>query len=167
VRTKELDGSDLDITPSPRVDRAHKAVDQKSPLFFVSPFNGHNEPHYGRLSSTQLQYMTQVLPTTAGQDYELSFWLRRPLNALSPFVVRWEGQVAFGQTVLLPNDTDWFRFTVLLHSNINGSFIEFGQMSFPGEFHIDDISVVPVPAPSAAPLLLIGAAAAMRRRRRH
>jgi len=32
VRTKELDGSDLDITPSPRVDRAHKAVDQKSQL---------------------------------------------------------------------------------------------------------------------------------------
>jgi len=32
VRTKELDGSDLDITPSPRVDRAHKAVDQKSPM---------------------------------------------------------------------------------------------------------------------------------------
>jgi uncharacterized protein (TIGR03382 family) len=117
------------------------------------------------MSSSNLQFISQVLPTQAGQDYELSFWVRSP-TALpnSPLTVRWEGQFALsmpGPFQALP----WTQYTIPLHANITGSFLEFGQAVFPGEWHIDDISVVPVPAPSAAPLLLLGSAVALRRRR--
>jgi MYXO-CTERM domain-containing protein len=109
--------------------------------------------------------MSQVLPTTAGSDYELSFWLRRTSFA-SAFLVRWEGQQVFGEFLTNPDFMEWKHFTVPLHSNITGSLLEFGQAYFPQEFHIDDISVVAVPAPGAAAVLVIGGAVVMRRRRR-
>jgi uncharacterized protein (TIGR03382 family) len=60
---------------------------------------------------------------------------------------------------------NWFQFTVPLHANINGSFIEFGQHAFPAYYGLDDIRVVPIPSPSAAPLLLLGSVVGLRRRR--
>jgi len=39
-------------------------------------------------------------------------------------------------------------------------------MNFPGEFHIDDISVVQVPGPSGAALLGMAGLLGLRRRRR-
>lgn len=135
--------------------------------FRVAPFGGaHGGEFWAGLASSNLQFISQILPTQAGQDYELSFWVRTH-NALpnEPLTVRWEGQLAIsvpGPFQPLP----WTRFSVPVHSNITGSFLEFGQTVFPGEWNIDDISVVPVPAPSAAPLLLLGSAVALRRRRR-
>ena len=53
-----------------------------------------------------------------------------------------------------------------LHSNISGSSLEFGQNDFPGEFHIDDISVVIVPGPGGAAIFAAAGIFAMRRGRR-
>ncbi len=108
--------------------------------------------------------MSQVLPTVAGTDYELSFWLRVPDLLLGhAFTVRWEGQSVFTQFV---PQVPWTRFSLPLHSNITGSFLQFGQSAFPGEYHIDDISVVQVPAPSPAALLGVAGLLALRRKRR-
>ncbi len=134
--------------------------------FRVNAGGGHSGEHYAQLSSTPLQFLSQVLPTNEGQDYELSFWLRRTPNIAGRFYVRWEGETIFNQTLMLPDGTNWHRLTFPIHANITGSFLELGQNDFPGEWHIDDISVVPVPAPSAAPLLLLGSVVALRRRRR-
>jgi hypothetical protein len=128
--------------------------------------NAHSGDYWAGLSSRQLGYISQILPTTEGQDYELSFWLRRPENIAGRFYVRWEGETIFNPTLMLPDGTNWHRLTFPIHANITGSFLEFGQQTFPLEWHIDDISVVPVPAPSAAPLLLLGSVVALRRRRR-
>ncbi len=136
-------------------------------LFLVSGGGGHTGTYYAQLSSTQLRYVSQVLPTTAGADYELSFWLRIAIHAPEVLRIRWEGQPVFTQSILLPDSTNWYPFTLPLHSSINGSLLEFGQNVFPGVFHLDDVSVRPVPAPGGAAVLLIGgAAAAVRRRRR-
>jgi len=141
---------------------------QPNPAHFrVVPNNAHSGTYWAGLSSTQLQFMSQVLPTTAGTDYELSFWLRRTSISPDPFKVRWEGQLVFNQFISNLDFMEWKYITVPLHSNITGSLLEFGQDYFPAEFHIDDISVVQVPAPSAAAVLVMGGAvAAMRRRRR-
>jgi uncharacterized protein (TIGR03382 family) len=117
------------------------------------------------MASTQLQYISQNVPTLADNDYELTFWLRRPVNVLSLFVVRWEGDAIFGQHFTLPTEGEWHRFTFPVHANSTGSLLEFGQTTFPLEWHIDDVSVVQVPGPSAAPLLLMGGAVVLRRRR--
>jgi uncharacterized protein (TIGR03382 family) len=131
----------------------------------VTDGGAHSGNFYAQLSSTPLQFMSQILPTQAGHNYELSFWLRSPSIAPQMLTVRWEGAAIFNQGIFF-QDTDWHRFTFPLHANITGSFLEFGQNVFPFEWHIDDISVVPIPAPSAAPLLLLGSAVALRRRRR-
>jgi hypothetical protein len=134
--------------------------------FRVAPFGGaHGGQFWAGLASSNLQFISQVLPTQAGENYELSFWLRwTSLSPVEQLTVRWEGQpVLFVPASFEP--MPWSRFSVPVHANITGSFLEFGQSAFPGEFQIDDISVVPVPAPSAAAVLLLGSVVAFRRRR--
>ncbi len=128
----------------------------------------HSGTYYAQLSSSSLQFVSQTLPTQAGQDYELNFWVRSELPAPNEtFTVRWEGQVVFAEFVAGEGPIPWTRFIVPLHANITGSFLEFGQTTFPGEFHIDTISVVPIPSPCAAAVMVMaGGVAAMRRRRR-
>lgn len=133
--------------------------------FAIGGGGGSDGEYYAALSSTNLRFISQILPTTAGQDYELTFWQRRPSNFPTLFQVRWEGEVVFHSTAALPDGTNWHPFTVQLHANINGSFIEFGQQYFPGYVYLDEISVVPVPAPSAAAVLLMAGVFAMRRRK--
>ena len=86
--------------------------------------------------------MSQVLPTTAGEDYEMSFWVRRTSIGPGPFRVRWEGQLVYDPFLSNLDYMEWKRHTVLLHSNITCSLLEFGQSYFPQEYHVDDISVV-------------------------
>ncbi len=135
-------------------------------VFRIAGTTAHSGEHYAKLASSTLQFISQLVPTTADQDYELSFWLRKPINTPSQFYVRWEGEFVYSQATQLPDGLNWHRLTLPLHSDFNGSLLEFGQDIFPAEYHIDDISVVPVPAPGAAPLLLIGGAVALRRSRR-
>jgi hypothetical protein len=134
-------------------------------LFGIAADGGSDGQFYAVLSSTNLRFISQILPTTAGQDYELTFWMRRPDNFPGTFQVRFEGQVVLSTGAPLPDGLNWFQFTVPLHANINGSFIEFGQHAFPAYHYLDNVRVVPVPAPSAAPLLLLGSVVALRRRR--
>ncbi len=133
--------------------------------FWVAGGGGSEGEHFAALSSTNLRFITQILPTTAGQDYVLTFWMRRPDNFPGTFQVRFEGQVVLSTGAPLPDGLNWFQFTVPLHANINGSFIEFGQHAFPAYYGLDDIRVVPIPSPSAAPLLLLGSVVGLRRRR--
>jgi len=136
-------------------------------VFRIAGTTAHSGDHYAKLASSTLLFVNQFLPTTAGQDYELSFWLRKPINTPSQFYIRWEGSLVYSQSTMLPDGSNWHRLSLPLHSNFSGSLLEFGQDIFPAEYHLDDVSVVPAPAPSAAALLLTGgAAAALRRRRR-
>lgn len=139
---------------------------QGATFTLISP--GAQESNYcAVLSSWNLQYMSQFLPNTvAGTDYELEFWLRRSLNIPAPFTIRWEGQVISQELVFLPDNTNWFLFTIPLSAQFSGSLLEFGQSTFPNVFHIDDIAVRPVPAPSAMPLFALGGLAVFRRSRR-
>jgi len=52
-----------------------------NPQYFVISNGGaHSGNHFAIMSSTQLRFISQVLPTEAGGDYELSFWLRHSSN---------------------------------------------------------------------------------------
>ncbi|MBX3407800.1 MAG: PEP-CTERM sorting domain-containing protein [Phycisphaeraceae bacterium] len=138
-------------------------------LFFVSTSgNAHEGSNFAHLSSWNLQFISQVLPgTVAGTEYELEFWARYPGSVFgSSLIVRWEGQVAQAIPIGAGQHDDWSRFSVPLTAQFGGSLLEFGQAVFPGEIHIDTISVRQVPAPSAMPLLALGGLAAFRRRRR-
>jgi len=139
-------------------------------LFVVGLGGAHSGNRYAVMSSTSQQFISQVLPTQAGQEYELSFWVRLPgmfPPVLGPqLAVRWEGQFLAGVQLSGPDALIWNRYAFPIHADITGSLLEFGQSAFPGEIHIDDISVVPVPAPGAAAVLVMGGAVALRRGRR-
>lgn len=140
---------------------------QPNPQYFtIVAGGGHTGSRYAVMSSTQLRFINQLLSTEAGQDYELSFWLRRPINAPAQFTVRWEGTAVFSLNDVLPDSTSWHQFTVPLHATFNGSLLEFGQATFPAEFHMDDVSVVAVPAPGAAAVFVLGGLVAIAQRRR-
>ncbi len=134
--------------------------------FSINANGGASGTYYALLSSTELRFISQIVPTVAGQDYELTFWLKRTDNFPAQFQVRWEGQVVYNSSAPLPDNVNWHLFTVPLRANFNGSFIEFGQRFFPAYHFIDDISVLPAPSPAPAALLLMGGAAALRRHRR-
>lgn len=137
-------------------------------LFSISGGSSHSGTYYAHLSSAQLEFLTQTLPTVAGTDYELTFWLRKgSSSATGGFAVRWEGSYEFLELFAGPEITTWTQFTIPLHASSNGSLLEFGQGFFPLEFHLDDVSVVAVPAPSAAAMFgLAGFGVVVARRRR-
>ncbi|MBX3404600.1 MAG: hypothetical protein KF699_14405, partial [Phycisphaeraceae bacterium] len=113
--------------------------------FFSAPSNStaHSGSRYAVLSSAQLQFISQFLPgTVAGTDYELEFWARDPGTIIpATLVVRWEGQPVFHPQVGGVGQQGWTYYSTILTSNFSGSLLEFGQNVFPGEIHIDTISV--------------------------
>ena len=133
--------------------------------------NPHSGLRYAQLSSTQFLYVWQVLPgTVAGTEYELEFWVRLPQTIPPGFgpslAVRWEGQHVLWQQIDGPLSGSWQQFVVPLTASFSGSLLEFGQNAFPGEVHIDTISVIAVPGPCTAGLLAFAAAASAARRSR-
>ncbi|MBX3407970.1 MAG: hypothetical protein KF869_14530 [Phycisphaeraceae bacterium] len=136
-------------------------------FFSVGGAGAHSGNHFASLSSSQFQFVSQFLPgTVAGTEYELEFWLRKTSNAPASLAVRWEGEYVYFTPSQLPSTSSWYLFTVPLHAEFSGSFLEFGQNYFPLEFHVDDIVVRQVPTPSALPLLALGGLVAFRRCRR-
>ncbi|MBX3405867.1 MAG: hypothetical protein KF869_03795 [Phycisphaeraceae bacterium] len=130
----------------------------------------HSGLRYAQLSSTPLLFISQgVQGTVPGTDYELEFWVRNPTSLPPGFghslTIRWEGVVVANPLIGGPDGVNWTMFTIPLTSNFSGSFLEFGQTAFPGELHIDTISVRQVPAPSAISILAVGGFVVLRRRR--
>jgi len=140
---------------------------QNAALFFVtSAGEAHGGEYYASIASSQLRFISQTVGTTAGMDYELSFWLRRSSFAPGFFEVRWGGETVFFQNLIGLDGLQWLEYTVPLHANTSSASLQFGQAYFPGAFNIDDISVVQVPAPGGAALLGMTGLVVLRRRRR-
>jgi hypothetical protein len=125
-----------------------------------SPYDGVYFAALGQDSN--LAYLSQPLPTRAGQLYLLSFWLENPLeNTSNPtnspgdnpnqFVVRWNTNatstnVIFNQTNLGPFGWSNLVFTVQASSNV--TTLQFGNRNDNDFFCLDDVSVMPLPAPA-------------------
>jgi hypothetical protein len=88
-----------------------------------------------------LGYITQILPTTAGQTYSLFFALRNA-NFPNEFQVIWDG-VVIVDNVDMPD----FDYTVVeidgLVASGDGTELDFGFRNDPDYIYIDDIVVVP------------------------
>ena len=98
-----------------------------------------------------LAYLSQTLPTVAGQTYLLSFWLANPekLAAPSPdpneFMVAWNGNTIFDQSNMGIFSYENMQFVVWTPSA--GTTLEFGARNDNDYFGLDDVSVTPVPPP--------------------
>ena len=105
-----------------------------------------------------LAYLSQPLPTQAGQIYLLSCWLANPTNEPpNQFVVQW---ISGGSTNTLFNQTNLgaFAYTHLqyvVRASGDTTTLQFGNIN-QGFFCLDAVSVVPVPVPALQGLVQDG-----------
>jgi hypothetical protein len=109
--------------------------------------SGHYGAELGQAST--LGYLSQTLPTTAGQTYLLSLWLTNPKNSIgatpNEFQVQWEGATIY-DGVNLPF-TVWTNLQFTVTAANSGSLLQFGFQDDPYYLGLDDISVKPVAVP--------------------
>lgn len=101
--------------------------------------------------SGSLGYLSQTLPTVAGQAYLLSFWLDSPASGTpNQFSVSWNGTTVFNQTNLPA--FSWTNVQILVAASTANTVLQFGFRCDPAYFGLDDISVAPINAPVLRPL---------------
>ncbi len=105
--------------------------------------------NYGALMGPQgsRSYLSQTLPTTAGQLYLLSLWLDSP-DGLTPndFSASWNGATLLDQANLPA--VGWTNLQYLVMATGPSTVIQFGFRNDQSYFGFDDVSVVPVAMPA-------------------
>jgi hypothetical protein len=98
-------------------------------------------------------WLSQTLPTVAGQTYQISLWLNNPRNTRgatpNEFAVLWEGSSLY-DTSDLPFTTNWLNLKFTVAANNSGSLLQLGFRDDPYYLGLDDVVVKPVPAPVVA-----------------
>jgi hypothetical protein len=102
----------------------------------------------GLKASGSLGYISQTLPTVAGQNYLLSLWLNNYTGSTpNEFLVMWNGNTNFNQ-VNVPQITTWTNLLFLVTATTSSTVLQFGFRNNNGRFGLDDVNVWPIPAPS-------------------
>jgi Pro-kumamolisin, activation domain/Viral BACON domain len=115
-----------------------------------SPFAGNYFCALGQAST--LAYLSQPLPTRAGQLYLLSFWLENPLGATpNQFLVQWNTNststnVIFNQ--LNMGTFGWSNLQFVVRASSNITTLKIGFRNDNDYFALDNVSVLPVPVPA-------------------
>ena len=98
----------------------YNSVTTSSDAFVHSGSYGAALGQYGSLG-----YLSQTLPTSAGQNYLLSLWLDNPSNSYgatpNQFLVQWNGTTIFNQTNLPYTSLDEFAIHCHGHQRQHGS----------------------------------------------
>jgi subtilase family serine protease len=100
--------------------------------------------------SGSLGYLSQTLPTFAGQNYLLSLWLDNPNNSYgatpNQFLVQWNGTTIFNQTNM--PFTTWTNLQFIVTATGSSTVLQLGFRDDPYYLSLDDISVAPIPVPA-------------------
>lgn len=110
----------------------------------------HSGKHGAQLGqASTLGYLSQTLPTTAGQSYLLSLWIEVPSNAFAAtpneVKVQWEGAAIYDQ-VNLPFAA-WTNLQFVVTASQSGSELKIGFRDDPYYLGLDDISLKPTAVP--------------------
>jgi hypothetical protein len=121
-----------------------------------------DNPHSGQWSAVlgpfgSLGFLSQTLPTTIGQTYEIQFWLFSAGGSPSEFKASWGGATLFDQANLPASPYTLQTFDRV--ATTTSSVLQFGYQNDPQFFLLDDVSVVPVVSsvPEPGTLGLVGA----------
>jgi hypothetical protein len=105
-----------------------------------------------------LGYISQAVPTTAGQTYEISCWLTCDGEIPNEFSVSWNGSLLFDQQNI--GDTrGWTNLQFLANATDVNMLLSIGFRDDPSYLGLDDISVLPISL-TAAPVIISQPAAA-------
>jgi subtilase family serine protease len=114
----------------------------------VTPYDGNYFALLGEAGS--LAYLSQTLPTRAGQPYLLSFWLQSADvgSGTTPnqFIAQWNGSTL--TNIVNAGVFDWMNMSYVVVAAGANTVLEFAARNDPGTFALDDVSVVPMPLPS-------------------
>jgi subtilase family serine protease len=111
-------------------------------------YSGHYGAELGQPTNAT-GYLSQTLPTTAGQTYLLSLWLRNPQNSYgatpNEFLVQWDGNTIY-DVFNLPFGP-WTNLQFVVTATNSSSLLQFAFEDGPYYLGLDDINVKPVAAP--------------------
>jgi hypothetical protein len=124
-----------------------------------APYEGYYFAALGQVSN--IAYISQTVPTRSNQLYLLSFRLQNPLegttNTSNPnqFVVRWNTNAT--STNVIFNQTNmgafgWSNFVFTVRAWTNAATLQFGSRNDNDYFCLDNVSVMPLPAPAVSAL---------------
>ena len=88
-------------------------------------------------------YLTQYVPTTAGQTYLISLWLYSDGFAPNEFNVSWNGNLIFDQVNV--GATLWTNIILEADATTTSTPLTFGFRNDPSYFGLDDVAVYPAP----------------------
>jgi subtilase family serine protease len=115
-----------------------------------SAYAGEDFAAFGQPSD--LAYLSQPLPTRAGQLYLLSFWLENPAGATpNEFLVQWNTNSASQNVIFNQMNMGAFGYSNLqfvVYASTNITTLQFGARNDNDFFVLDSVSVMPVPAPT-------------------
>ncbi len=120
--------------------------------------SGTNYVHSGAFGGSfgepnQPAYISQTLPTVPGQSYLLSFWLNN-IGATPPsqLLVNWNTNSATTNTIFnqinVPEIDNWSNYLFVVTATTANTALQFGLQNDNGYFGLDDIAVLPAPAPT-------------------
>ncbi len=115
------------------------------------PHSGASAAWLGPVGS--LGFLLQIVPTTPGTLYSLSYFLQSDGFTPNEFQVSWNGSLLSDQLNLPAFSYTEQTFSSLLATSTTTPLV-FGFRNDPGFFQLDDVAVSPVPEP--ATLLLLG-----------
>ena len=93
--------------------------------------------------NNSLGFLSQTLPTVAGQQYVLSFWLDNPAPGTpNEFRASWNGTALFDQTDM--DQFAWTNMQYVVTATGTSSVLQFGFRNDQNAFGLDDVSVQPV-----------------------
>jgi len=125
----------------------------------VTPYAGSYVAIFGQLGS--VGPLTQVLATRPGQPYLLSFWLSS-VPDLDNVTTPNEFRVSFDSKMLFDLKNigilDWTNMQFLVSASSSNTLLEFDFRDDPYYLGLDEVAVIPVPAPSFESVNLNGAA---------
>jgi hypothetical protein len=114
----------------------------------LTPYSGTWFAALGQLNS--LAYLSQNLPTRAGQPYLLSFWLQSADlgygTTPNQFIAQWNSSTLLNKVNV--GVFDWTNMHYVVVAAGTNTVLEFTSRNDPGTFALDDVSVVPIPLPS-------------------
>jgi hypothetical protein len=96
-----------------------------------------------------LGYLSQTLPTFAGQNYLLSLWVDSPNrspNTPNEFSVSWNGNTLFDQVNI--GGIGWTNLQFIVPATSPGTVLQLGFRDDPFYLGLDDINVTPIPVPA-------------------
>jgi len=108
--------------------------------------NSYSGSYFAALGEpSALAYLSQTVPTTAGQPYLLSLWLNSP-DGLIPneFSVVWNGNTNYDQVNI--GKIGWTNLQFIVTATDSSTVLQFGARNDHYYFGLDDIAVTPIQA---------------------